>query len=257
VQRGALAGIVVVIALAAGCSGSAGQPDEVGAGCNVGPRTVCTNQDLRSVSLVAADLRGADFSGSKLNDSDFTESDLRGAKFVGSELSGATFASADMGGADLSKSTVYFTNFTDADMKGVNRTAWNDCYSVQPDGSLSACPNPAASTATTKPAAKPNVAPPSIVYFRLEPPGKCIYDAEGTGIEIQWSAQNATSVVFAIDGIRVDSRTKPRGSTRLPFICNGKPHTATMQAFGAVTPSATATITKSLDETAPLPPVDG
>ena len=208
------------------------------------------------MTLVAADLRGADFSGSNLTGSDFTEADLRGAKFVGSDLAGATFAGANMTGADLSKSSLYYTNFTDADLKGINRTGMFDCFSVQPDGSVGTCP-PTGGTATTSSTGPAITAAPVINYFRLEPPGKCVYDAEGTGIDVGWSARNATSVVFAIDGIRVDSETKRRGSIRVPFVCNGKPHTATMQAFGPIQPAATATITKSLDETAPLPPVDG
>ena len=180
----------MIIAVAAGCSSSAEQVDEVGAGCKVGPNAVCRDQDLQSVSLVAANLRGADFSGSKLNASDFTEADLRGAKFVGSDLSAATFAGANLSGADLSKSNLYYTNFTDADMKGVNRAGIFDCFSVSPDGAIGTCTpaaNGAATPSTTKPA---TTAAPVISYFRLEPPGKCVYDAEGTGIDIQWSATN-------------------------------------------------------------------
>jgi hypothetical protein len=245
---------LIVVAVAAGCSSSAGPVDEVGATCKVGPGAVCRDQNLQSVSLVAADLRGADFSGSKLTSADFTEADLRGAKFVGSDLSGTTFAGADLRDADLSKASLYYTNFTDADIEGINRTGMFDCFSVQPDGSVGTCPT-AAGAPTTSSTGTTMTAAPVISYFRLEPPGKCVYDAEGTGIDIEWSVQNATSVVFSIDDIRVDSQTKPRGSTRLPFVCNGKPHVATMQAFGPIAPAATATITKSLKETAPQPPV--
>ncbi len=202
----------MVIAVAAGCSSSAAETDEVGATCKVRPHTVCRDQDLQSVSMVAADLRGADFSGSNLSSTDLTEADLRGAKFVGSNLAGVTFAGADLRGADLSKSLLYYTNFTDADLTGINRAGWIDCFSVQPDGSLGACPTPTgdAASQTTKPAAPTDTAPPVINFFRMEPPGKCIYDAEGTGIEVEWSAQHVTSLVFSIDGIRVDTQTKPR-----------------------------------------------
>ena len=82
-HRRVLAVAIVVAAVAAACSTGSGEKDEAGTDCQIRVDTVCRDQDLRSVSMVAANLRGADFSGSDLTSSDFRDSDLTGAKFVG------------------------------------------------------------------------------------------------------------------------------------------------------------------------------
>lgn len=247
---------MLVALLAAACSSGAAETDEVGATCKVAEGTVCRGQNLQSVSLVATNLRGADFSGSDLTTSDFRDADLTGAKFVGSVLSGVNFTGANLRDADLSKATLYFTNFTDADLRGVNRAGAFDCNTTRPDGALveGACergPSPVTPSSTGKAV----TGPPTIEYFRLVPPGTCVNDAEGIGIDVEWSTRNATGLTFAVDGLRIDSANKARGSKHLPFICDGKPHTVTMEALGPLPPLATATFTKSLEETAAVPPV--
>ncbi|MGZ4754153.1 MAG: pentapeptide repeat-containing protein [Acidimicrobiia bacterium] len=251
-QKGRLAVAMVVALVAVACSSGAGQPDEVGASCKLGPRVVCRGQDLRNVSMVAADLHGADFSGADLRGSDMRRADLSDAKLVGALLGAVDLSDASLVNADLTKANLFFTNLTGANMTGAIRTGIFACNVTQPDGSLvpGDCPtNPSATLVPTGPA--PTSAP-AIAYFRLEPPGKCLNDAAGTGVDVQWSTTNTTAISFAVDGIRIDGDSKARGTTRLPFVCDGKPHVVAMQAFGPVQPIATATITASLEAPAPL-----
>jgi len=251
VDRRWIAAALLVALVAAGCSSSAGAgSDEVGATCDLAPRVVCRNQDLRGVSMVAADLRGADFSGSDLRGSDLREVNLADTKLVGTLLGGANLANADLKNADLTKANFFFTNLTGADLSGAVLTGAFQCNVTQPDGRLveGDCPSSSASLPT---AAEPT-GPPTITSFRLEPPGKCLNDAAGNGIDVQWSTTNTTGISFAVDGIRIASSIKPKGTTRLPFVCDGQPHVAAMQAFGAPGTVANATLTASLPETAPL-----
>ena len=239
-----------VALVAAACSSSPGAGDEVGATCDLAPHVVCRDQDLRGVSMVAADLQGADFSGSDLRGSDLRDVDLSDGKLVGALLGDANFANANLKNANLTKANLFFTNLTGADLTGAVLEGVYQCNVTQPDGRLveGDCPSTTGSLPTvTEPAG-----PPTITYFRLEPPGKCLNDAAGTGIDVQWSTTNTTGISFAVDGIRIASSIKPHGTERLPFVCDGKPHVAAMQAFGAPGSVATATLTASLEETAPL-----
>lgn len=250
VDRKGIAALMFVVLAAAACSSSAGAGgDEVGATCKLAPKVVCRNQDLRGVSMVAADLSGADFSGSDLRGSDLREVNLADAKLVGALLGSATLANANLTNADLTKANLFFTNLTGADLTGAVLTGTFQCNVTQPDGRLveGDCP----STVGTLPTTEPTGAP-TITYFRLAPPGKCLNDAAGTGIDVQWSTTNTTGIAFAVDGVRIASSIKPKGTQRLPFVCDGQPHVAAMQAFGAPGQVATATLTVSLDETAPL-----
>lgn len=251
VDRKGIVALVFVVLAAAACSSSADAGgDEVGASCDLAPHVVCRNQDLRGVSMVAADLSGADFSGSDLRGSDLRDVNLSGAKLVGSLLGATNFANADLKNADLTKANLFFTNLTGADMTGAITANTFQCNVTQPDGRLveGDCP----STSGSLPAGTTPAGPPTVTYFRLEPPGKCLNDAAGTGINVQWSTTNTTGISFAVDGIRIGTSIKPKGTQRLPFVCDGKPHVAAMQAFGVPGQVATATLSASLDETAPL-----
>jgi Pentapeptide repeats (8 copies) len=255
VDRKGIAALVLVALIAAACSSSADSGgDEVGASCDLVPHVVCRNQDLRGVSMVAADVRGADFSGSDLRGSDLRDVNLANGKLVGALLGAANLGNANLKNANLTKANFFFTNLTGADLSGAILTDAFQCNVTQPDGSLveGDCPSTGALPTATAPSA-----PPTITYFRLEPPGKCLNDAAGTGINVQWSTTNTTGISFAVDGIRIASSIKPKGTTRLPFVCDGKPHVAAMQAFGAPGAVATATLTASLNETAPLNANDG
>ncbi len=56
-----------------------------------------------------------------------------------------------------------------------------------------------------------------------------------------------------MDDIRLDGQSKPNGEKRLPFVCDGKPHTVQLLAYGAPgVPNVTKTLTATLRQTAPL-----
>jgi uncharacterized protein YjbI with pentapeptide repeats len=247
-----------VALLAAACSSGGDTADEAGP-CTIKPGTVCRNEKLQGVSMVAADLRGADFSGADLSGADLRNADLTNAKFVKAQLGAVNFTGATLKGADLSGATVFFTNFSNANMSGVNKTGWYACNVTQPDGGFDAgeCPTGAAAGSLVPAAPKPT-GPPSVQYFRLEPPGKCLNDASGTGIEVEWSVKNVSAITFTVGGIRIDGGTvKEVGDTRLPFICDNKPHVVAMTAFGTSGRLVNSSFTASLRNTAPLAPPGG
>ena len=79
-----------------------------------------SDADLRDISLVLRDLRGANFAGADLTGADLRYADLTDAVFtdatlIGADFSGATVARTDMRGALLSEAI-----FTDVDLMTVN-----------------------------------------------------------------------------------------------------------------------------------------
>jgi uncharacterized protein YjbI with pentapeptide repeats len=74
------------------------------------------NKDLRGVSFIACNFRGADLSGSDLTGADFRNSDLSRACLHNCNATGADFSGADMTGAYCKA-----TNFTKA-------TLWHTCF---------------------------------------------------------------------------------------------------------------------------------
>jgi hypothetical protein len=249
VQRGWAAAVVVILVLAAACSSGSEAKDEVGS-CEVAPGVVCRNQDLRNVSLVAADLQGVDFSGSDLSQADLRSADLTGAKLVGATLASTNFANASLKNADLTKAFMFGTNLTDADMSGANTTDVERCNVIEPDGSLTLgfC---AGATEGATDDTRPPVGPPTIEYFRLAPPERCLNDSAGTGIDIEWSTRNTTGLTFFVDGIRIEASTKRHGTQRVPFECDGRNHIVAVQAFGVANQRVDDEFTASLHPSAP------
>jgi hypothetical protein len=253
----------LVVLVAAACSSGDEADDEFGP-CKVEPGVVCTDQDLRNVDLVAADLHGVDLSGSDLSFANMRGADLTGAKLVGATLASTNFEDATLTNVDLSDSFMFFTNFTGADLSGVDTTGAQRCNVVEPNGSITlgeligedGTSQPCGTTtATTRVGAKSTGAP-TIEYFRLAKPEVCLNDAAGTGVEVEWYAPNANTLTFLVDGIRIGTGSKPRGSVRVPFECDNRTHILSVQAFGAEEPSDTAAFTASLRPTAPLTPND-
>ncbi len=206
--------------------------------------------------MVAADLHGADFSGADLSGADLRNANLSNAKLVKTQLGAANFTGASLKGADLSGATAFYTNFSGADMSGTIKTGWYACDITLPDGAFDpgGCTNNAV-PGLLAPAVKKPTGPPSVQYFRLQPPGKCLNDASGTGIEVEWSAKNVSAITFSVGGIRIDGGTaKEVGSTRLPFICDDEPHMVVMNAFGTQGRLVSSSFTTSLRKTAPLAP---
>ena len=246
--------LLAVALLAAACSTSSSSSDQAGP-CDIHPGTVCRNEDLQGVSMVAADLHGADFSGSDLSNADLRNADLTGANLVKAQLGAANLAGASLRNANLSGATLFSTNLTGANMTGAIKTGWYACNVTQPDGALVPGDCPVSPGGSIVPAVKAPTGPPVVRYFRPERPVRCLNDASGTGIEVEWSTQNVSAVSFAVSNVRIDGGSvQATGSQRLPFICDGKPHPVAMQGFGSQSRIATASFTVALQNTAPLAP---
>jgi uncharacterized protein YjbI with pentapeptide repeats len=251
VHRGRIAAIVVILILATACGSGAEIKDEVGS-CEIAPGVVCRNQDLRFVSLVAADLQGVDFTGSDLSEADLRSANLSGAKLVDTTLASTNLANASLKNADLTGAFMFGTNLTDADMSGANTTGVERCNVIEPDGALTEgfCAGATGDLAGDEPA--PVEGPPTIEYFRLVQPERCLVDAAGDGVEVEWSMRNVAAVNFSVDGIRIESANKRRGTKRLPFECDGRDHIVSVQAFGANNQSVSDEFTASLQPSAPI-----
>lgn len=101
--------------------------------CSASPVTRCV--DEVEANCTTADLRGADFSGRNLPESNFETSRLDGARFVATDLRRANFHAAVMPEADLSRATLdgatFFAallsraNLEGVSAKGVNLTRAN------------------------------------------------------------------------------------------------------------------------------------
>ncbi len=246
--------LLAVALLAAACSKGSDTVDQAGS-CDIKPGTVCRNESLQGVSMVAADLRGADFSGSDLSNADLRNADLTGAKLVKVQLGAANLSGASLKGANLTGATLFSTNLTGANLSGAIKTGWYTCNVTQPDGALVSGDCPDSTGGSIIPVVKPPTGPPVITFFRPAAPVRCLNDASGPGIEVEWSAQNVTALSFEVNGIRIDGGSvSATGTQRLPFICDNKPHPVVMQAFGSAARVATASFTVALRNTAPLAP---
>lgn len=242
-----MAVLLFVGVIAAGCSTDSAPSDEAGS-CEIRPGVVCRDQDLRNVSMVAADLTGADFSGTDLRGADLRDVILTDAKLVGTLLGGANLTGASLKNADLTRANLFFTNLTDADMTGAIETDIYACNVTQPNGGVveGDCPSSGGGLEETTTGTQPT-GPPVIVSLELSPPRRCLDDAAGQGIEVDYVTRNTTSVTFSVDDIRIDGESKARGTKRLPFICDGKAHTVTMRAFGTFEPIAIMSFTTTLE----------
>jgi hypothetical protein len=244
---------LLVAAVAAACSESGTTGGNEAGACQIKPATVCKGMDLRGVSMVAADLTGADFSGADLRESDLRNATLNDVNFAGANLGDVDFAGASLEGANMSKTYLWGTNFTGANLRDANTDAAFICNMTEPDGGVEAgsCASNPNAPSTTVPGTPTGT--PEVLAFALAPPGKCVNDSSGEGIEVDYKTRNTSSIVFVVDGIRLDGQSKPNGMKRLPFVCDGKPHTVQLWAYGAPgTASAKKSLTATLEQTAPL-----
>lgn len=248
--RRPVAVFAALLALAAACSDPSSQPrpDDVFGDCTVRPGAVCRNQNLRNLSLASADLRGVDFSGSHLDQADLHNANLDRAKLVGVFLGEADLTGASLRDADLTKANLSFANFTRADLDGAKLTDAVRCEMTLPDGKvdLSTCPGEQSGTTTTLIPQRFS-GPPAIEYFRATKPVQCRNDAAGAGIEVEWSMKNVLGLTFFVDDIRTVGSKAARGRTRVPFVCDGRPHTVAVQAYGLVPPAVNASFSLTLD----------
>ncbi len=250
--RGTVVAALLVAGLATACSTGTTGGNEAGP-CEIKPGTVCKDMDLRGVSMVAADLTGADFSGTDLRGSDLRNATLNDVNFSGANLGAINFTGASLKGANLTKTYLFQTNFTNANLAGTNTTGAFICNMTEPDGGREPgnCASAPNATPTTTPGTPTGA--PQVLSFTISRPGRCVNDSAGDGIEVDYKTRNTSGIVFVVDGIRLDGPSKASGMKRLPFVCDGKPHTVELWAYGAPgVPSVKKSLTARLQPTAPL-----
>ena len=229
--------VAVVGIILAGCTTSNEVLTNEFGGCTFEPGATCRDEDLVAVTASESDLRGADLSGSNLKNADLTNVDLRDANLSGTSLISADLTGADLRGADLSQATVYDASFERAHWAGSNRTGIQYCRTILPDGGVSNCP---AIDGIQVPF---DQTPPEVVHLAARRPVVCLDDFVGDGIEIDWEVAHAQYVVFLVDDIQAAIADGTSGVKRIPFQCDGEPHTVTIQAFALVRDIGTDSIT--------------
>lgn len=240
--------VLAAAAIVAGC-GSTRRAISNGFGdCTFEPKTVCRNQDLSSIAASNSDLDGADLSGANLTGADLRRVSLRDAKLVKTVLNGADLTGADLRNADLTDAFLIGTILDHADLDGAVQTGAQFCNTALPDGSVTDC------EFLSGPKAKPDP-PPRVLKARARRPVHCIVDGIGDGIEVDFATRHAQSVVFSVDDVRASDTRFGEGIQRIPFTCDGHPHTVSVEAFGRTAPPATRTFIVSVEEgtAAPLP----
>ncbi len=238
------AGLIAVTLVVVGCSSSHAILTNEFAGCTFEPHTNCSGLDLAGVIVSQSDLRAASFAGANLEGADFRQADLRGADLKGADLTHADLTRADLRGADMSDAILTSARFEHASWVGSNRSGARLCKTVLPGGAVSACK-------VLDVHVQVDQTPASIVKFAAVPPVACIDDFVGDGIIVDWRIAHAQSAVFLVDDIQASSAQGTKGRQRIPFPCDGSPHTVTIQALGEVPPVASDTFTLSLDAPAP------
>ena len=241
--------VLAAVTLVAGCGGSGREISNRFGECTFEPKTVCRNQDLSSIAASNSDLDGADLSGANLTGADLRQVSLRGAKLVKTVLNGADLTGADLRDADLSGAYMISATLDRADLTNTNQAGVTFCNTVLPDGTVTDCKF----LQSTKPG---KVVPrPEIVVARAHRPVRCIVDGIGDGIEIDYRTKHAQSVVFSVDDVRASDSRFADGIQRIPFTCDGHPHTVSVTAFGRTAPPATRSFTVSVEEgsAAPFP----
>jgi hypothetical protein len=238
---------VAAILLVAACGGGGREISNRFGDCTFQAKTVCRNQDLSSIAASNSDLDGADLSGSNLTGADLRGVSLRNAKLVKTVLNGVDLTGADLRNADLTGASLISATLESADLTDTVQTGVTFCNTVMPDGSVTDCKllnNPIKS--------KPDP-PPSIRVARAHRPVKCIVDGIGNGIEVDYAVRHAQSVVFSVDDVRASDSNFADGIQRIPFPCDGHPHSVSVEAFGRTAPPATRSFTVSVEEGTPEP----
>ena len=229
-----MAGVVVV----AGCQGQQATLANRFGDCTVEPKAVCTRQDLQSLGLESTDLTGADFSGSDMTNTDMRGAILRDAKLVGTNLSGVDLTDVDLRGADLTGATLFRAHLEGADWTGSNRAGVRYCDTFLPDGTISDCKD-LEQSGPVGPTARP-----AVVIFEPHQSFRCLDDAIGQGVEVEWKVRDSNTVSFLVDDVRATTATGTHGIKRVPVDCDGKRHVFTIQAFGVVPPLTSASFTR-------------
>jgi hypothetical protein len=240
--------VLAAIAVLAGCGSSEREITNRFGDCLFVAGTDCRDQDLEAVGASNSDLAGADFSGANLTGADLRDVSLRNARLVGTRLNGADLTRADLSNADLTDAKLIGTNLQNADLYRATQTGTIFCNTVMPDGSVSDCQFLLPSNPVKAPK------PPQIVRAAPQRPVVCIVDGIGDGIEIDFRVRRAQSVIFSVDGSRVSQANVDHGIKRIPFTCDGHPHTVSIEAFGRSAPTAKRSFDVSVEEGTPQPP---
>jgi hypothetical protein len=238
--------VLATAVVVAGCGGTHREISNGFGDCTFQPKTVCRNQDLSSIAASNSDLDGADLSGANLTGADLRRVSLRDARLVKTILNGADLSGADLRNADLTGASLIGTILDNADLDGTNQTDVRYCNTALPDGSVTDC------KFLDGPKGKPDP-PPRVVRARAHKPVRCIVDGIGDGIEVDFKTRHAQSVVFSVDDVRASDTRFGDGIQRIPFTCDGHPHTVSVEAFGRTAPPATRTFTVSVEEGTPAP----
>lgn len=234
-----------VVVLGTGCGSSGPEFSNRFGDCVFEPGTTCTNQDFTALNLESSDLTGANFSGSNFRNADLRNVILRNANLSGTQMLGADLTGADLRGADLSGAELFSATMDNVRWAGANRTGIKLCQTLLPNGTVSDCPD---LDNVTPP---PPKGPPAIVTFAPHEPVRCIVDAIGEGIEVDWKVRNAESAVFLVDDVEASTQLGSGGIKRLPFPCDHHTHTVTIKVSGDTPPVATRSFDLKLGPTRP------
>jgi hypothetical protein len=233
--------VLAAITLVAACGSSGREISNRFGQCTFEPRTVCPNQDLSSIAASNSDLNGANLAGANLTGADLRDVSFRGANLARTVLNGADLTDADLRNANMTGAFMIGTTLQGADLTDTAQAGIRFCNTVMPDGTVTDC------KFLQGPKAKPDP-PPSIRVARAHRPVRCIVDGIGDGIEVDYSVKHGQSVVFSVDGVRASDSNFADGIQRIPFTCDGHPHTVTVEAFGRTTPPASRTFIVSVEE---------
>ena len=88
-------------------------------------RKECGGLDLRTTSLVGANLASANLAGADLTGSDLANANLRSANLSDTDLTGTNLANADMAGANLTNAFALSANMRKADLSNADLTDTN------------------------------------------------------------------------------------------------------------------------------------
>lgn len=229
--------LVVALLVVAACGSNEPEVASKYGDCDFVPRTNCSGQDLNSITIAFSDLTGANLAKADLTDANLHGVILRDADLTGTDLSGADLTGSDLRGATLTDTVFNRANLDKARWTGTDRSQAQFCNTVLPDGEISDCVL-LRTTDTTAPRPRPQ-----ILVFGVEPPGTCVSDAVGEGIELRYRTQNANQIGISVDGIRLRDDQASRAVVRVPVTCDGRTHTFELEAFGDTPPPASKTIT--------------
>jgi hypothetical protein len=232
-----IAGCIGSVLVLGACTTTAAAPeaDDVYDGCRIAPRTTCRDARLDGLVLENVDLRGADLRGTSFAAAILRGADLRGADLRGADFRGADLGGADLRGADLRGANLSFAATVGADLRDAKTAGVVSCLQLRPDWGLDVegCGPAGPAVPTTRaPRAR---GPTEILEFRVLS-RRCLNDAAGTAVEVRYRVRNARVVVFRLDGVQALTVRRARGMVRVPFICDGRDRTLTLEVYGAVPP---------------------